>query len=275
MNVKAYKNYRIQLRTSDNLDKTYILSGNSNKIKHDLKELLRTLHFSNDERKDVINLFASDVQKYKIVYEDDLKFRKLKISATKNVVLMTEIEFVTDNIDIHRTNNHGEYIETKRRKQHEVINLITKERIKKSLYTITKNIEALKASNIERRILLDKLSNSEVEIINVGASCFEDAAITIDDDILIELDNFLIHGKLECIEESSYSARVALHIKYYDIQFKSNHKKFLELHELLKISRNAEDYIFDCNIEMLEKLGDELIKKLNSIECNESETNDD
>ena len=267
MNVKAYKNYEIELRTSDNLAEKYIISGNSNEVKHELKELLCMLHFNNTDYKEVISLFEIIVQKHKIVSIDDLNSSKLATGATNKACILVKINLVRadDNIDIHRTNKHGEYIEIKRQKQCEVVEIITKKRVEKAIGNILTNINKLKNSSIERNILFDKLNNSEVEITSTGAGCFDENVIAIDDDILIELDNFVIHGKLECTEESSYSARVVLHIEYYSVLFKENHKKFITFDDLSRIFCNVKSYMYSCDIEILEKLDNDLTEKLNSI----------
>ena len=275
MNTKRYKDYVMEIRVTSDTCKKYNISGKSNDIARNLKQILHTSQLNRDECKDIMKWFEKIIREYAHTSCIFIPHAK-EVHITENVVLIACITLTDANvIDIHRTNKHGEYIEIKRQKQREVVEIITKKRVEKAIGNILTNINKLKNSSIERNILLDKLNNSEVEITSTGASCIDENVIAIDDDILIELDNFLIHGKLERTEESSYSARIVLHTEYYSVIFKENHKKFITFDDLSRIFCNVEHYMYHCDIETLEKLDIDLVKKLNNIDCEERDTSDD
>ena len=255
MNIKVYKDYEVEIRVTTDICEKYNISGKSNNIAKSLKQILKASQLNRDEYKSILLRFEEIVQcnsKRSSLYMNQ------EVYVTENAVLIIKSIFTEVNvIDTYRINEHGENVHEKRKKQIELSKHINQKRFKKAINDIKENIEKLKNSKVTSDILLNKPNSCAIKSTFSPLDCCDEKSIVINDNVIIELDDFVLHGKLVSHYELSNS-NMLLSI-YYTRVFDKHACTILEDINLL------DDLVYNTkNIDTLEKLNDNLIIKLKS-----------
>ena len=256
MNTKRYKDYDVEIRVIGDTCKKYNISGKSNDVARNLKQILHASELNRDEYKDIMKWFEKIIQEYANTSCIFRPYAK-EIHVTENVVLIVHVILTDANtIDIHRMNKHGENVHEKRKKQIELSKRLNQKKFEKAINTLKENLEKLKNSKIASDTLLDKLQSCRLKSTFSYLDCCDEKSIVINNTVIIDLDDFVLHGEL--IGHTNPSTN-SLYLSIYYTRVFDKHACV----DFLKDLNLLDNLVCSAkNINMLEKLNDNLSKKL-------------